>query len=155
MSSLFNFTVNDIHGQPVDLSTYADHVCLVVNVASYCGYTPHYRGLQQLYNDYQDKGLVVLGFPCNDFGAQEPGTEAEILSFCTTHYSVNFPLFAKVKIKGDEPDAVYRFLGAEQVQWNFHKFLTNKKGEVIRSYPSSVTPDTPQLRQTIETLLGQ
>ncbi len=155
MHSLFDFTVNDITGQPIALSQYQDKVCLVVNVASYCGYTSHYTGLEQLYMDYKDAGLVVLGFPCNDFGSQEPGSEAEIQTFCTTRYAVDFPLFAKVKIKGKDASGLYQFLGAGDVQWNFHKFLTNKKGEVIKSFPSSVSPDTPQVRQAIEMLLGQ
>jgi len=153
MSSLFDFTVKDINGQEVALAQYAGQVAMVVNVASYCGYTPHYQGLQQLYRDYQDQGLIVMGFPCNDFGAQEPGSEKEIATFCTTSYGAEFPMFAKVQIKGNAPSPIYQFLGAEQVQWNFHKFLTNKKGEVVRSFPASIAPDTPQVRQAIELLI--
>ncbi len=155
MSSFFDFTVNTLEGTPMPLQTYAHHVILVVNVASYCGFTSQYRGLQHLYDEYKDAGLVVLGFPCNDFGGQEPGTEEEIQTFCTTRYSVNFPLFAKVQIKGPNPSEIYRFLGASEVQWNFHKFLLNKKGEVIKSFASSVSPEAPQLRQAVETLLNQ
>ncbi|WP_287129778.1 glutathione peroxidase [Candidatus Cyanaurora vandensis] len=154
MSTFYSFTVKGLAGEPVALSQYVGQVALVVNVASYCGYTNHYRGLQQLYNEYKDLGFVVLGFPCNDFGGQEPGTEAEIQTFCATRYQVDFPLFGKVQIKG-QPTDIYRFLGADQVQWNFHKFLLNKQGEVLRSYGSAIPPETPQLRQAIESLLAQ
>jgi len=154
-ASLYSFTVPDLKGHPVDLSQYAGQVALVVNVASYCGFTNQYKGLQQLYETYKDAGLIILGFPCNDFGGQEPGTHEEIESFCTTQYQVNFPILGKVAIKGSAPDPIYNFLGADQVQWNFHKFLITKEGEVLKSFSSSVTPEAPQLRQAIESLLGQ
>ena len=123
-----------------------------MNTASECGFTPQYEGLEQLYQSYKDKGLVVLGFPSNDFGGQEPGSEAEIKTFCSTRYKVTFPMFAKVKTKGDGQSPVYAFLTAKHgdPKWNFHKYLVGKDGKVIAAYPSKVKPESDELRTAID-----
>lgn len=146
-------TIQDIVVQKADgsdqpFADYAGKVLLIVNVASYCGYTPQYPGLEKLQQDYKDQGLLVLGFPCNDFGAQEPGTEQEIQTFCTTSYGVTFEIFAKVHAKGAEQHPLYTKLTAatqEAVSWNFEKFLVSKKGEVVQQFRSSVKPDDREL----------
>jgi glutathione peroxidase len=156
MQTLHDFKAKNITGQEIDLSQYKGKVCLVVNVASRCGYTPQYKGLESLYQNYKDRGLVVLGFPSNDFGAQEPGTEAEIQNFCTTNYGVSFDMFSKVKVKGADQVDVYQYLTnttGNQVQWNFNKFLVDKEGKVVKYYPSSTAPDSPELKKDIEALL--
>ncbi|MFN3926976.1 MAG: glutathione peroxidase [Pseudanabaenaceae cyanobacterium] len=156
MPVLHDFNAKTIDGQPVSLSQYKGKVCLVVNVASRCGYTPQYKGLEALYQQYKDRGFVILGFPSNDFGAQEPGTEAEIKHFCSTRYNVTFDMFSKVPVKGSQKVDIYKFLTestGQEVQWNFNKFLVDKEGKVVKYYPSSVSPDSPQLKQDIEALL--
>jgi Glutathione peroxidase len=156
MATLYDFNVTTIDGQPISLAQYKGKVCLVVNVASRCGYTPQYKGLEALYRTYKDRGFVVLGFPSNDFGGQEPGTEAEIKQFCTTKYDVTFDLFAKVPVKGAQKVDVYKFLTestGNEVQWNFNKFLVDREGKVVKYYPSSVSPDSEALRKDIEALL--
>jgi len=156
-STIHEFTLTSIDGQPVSLSTYQGKVCLLVNVASRCGYTKQYKGLEELYRTYKDRGLVVLGIPSNDFGAQEPGTEAEIKNFCRTNYDVTFDMFAKVKVQGVDQVPLYSYLTSttgNSVQWNFNKFLVNKEGQVVKYYPSSVPPEDPTLRADIEALLG-
>ena len=149
MSTLHDFTVDDIHGQPVKLDRYQGKVVLVVNTASQCGFTPQYKGLEALYEKYQGKGLEVLGFPCNQFGAQEPGTEDEIASFCELNYGVTFPLFAKVAVNGDGAAPVYKYLksakpgllGIEAIKWNFTKFLVDRGGKVIARFAPNDTPE--------------
>ena len=139
MTSVFDFEVNDIQGRPVPLSRYRDRVLLIVNTASKCGFTPQYKGLEALYRRYRERGLEVLGFPCNQFGAQEPGTEAEIASFCEVNYAVTFPLFAKIDVNGDDAAPLYRhlkharpgLLGSEAIKWNFTKFLVDRQGNVV------------------------
>jgi glutathione peroxidase len=156
MQTLHEFTVKNIDGQATSLSKYQGKVCLVVNVASQCGYTPQYKGLEALYQAYKDKGLEILGFPSNDFGAQEPGTEAEIKQFCSTKYDVSFDMFGKVKVKGSEQVDIYKYLTdatGSEVQWNFNKFLVDKEGKVVKYYPSSMSPDSPELKRDIEALL--
>lgn len=156
MPTLHEYTVNNIDGQPVDLSQYQGKVCLVVNVASQCGYTPQYKGLEALYQKYKDQGFVVLGFPSNDFGAQEPGTEAEIKEFSASRYGVTFDLFSKVAVKGADKVPVYQCLTSatnSEVQWNFNKYLVDKRGNVVKYYPSSVAPDNADLLKDIESLL--
>lgn len=146
-------TIQDIVVQKADgsdqpLARYAGKVLLLVNVASYCGYTPQYLGLEKLQQDYKDQGLLVLGFPCNDFGAQEPGTEQEIKTFGTSTYGVTFELFAKVHAKGSQQHPLYTKLTAAPqgaVSWNFEKFLISKTGEVVQQFRSSVKPDDPEL----------
>ncbi|NJK59931.1 MAG: glutathione peroxidase [Oscillatoriales cyanobacterium SM2_1_8] len=156
-TSIHEFTLTSIDGQPVSLAAYAGKVCLLVNVASRCGYTKQYKGLEELYRTYKDRGLVVLGFPSNDFGAQEPGTEAEIKTFCSTSYDVTFDMFAKVKVQGGDQAPLYNYLTTttgNSVQWNFNKFLVDKTGKVVKYYPSAMAPEDSTLRADIEALLG-
>ena len=154
MTSLYDFTVDDIHGKPVKLDRYKGKVVLIVNTASKCGYTPQYQGLEALYEKYKGKGLEVLGFPCNQFGAQEPGGADEIASFCELNYGVKFPLFAKVDVNGDKAAPVYQYLkaakpgllGIEAIKWNFTKFLIGRDGAMLARYapkdtPESIAPD--------------
>jgi glutathione peroxidase len=157
MSTLYDFKITNIDGQPVDLAQYKGKVALVVNVASKCGYTKQYKGLESLYREYKDKGFEILGFPSNDFGAQEPGTDAEIKSFCSLTYDVTFDMFSKVKVSGSDVADTYKYLTettGSQVQWNFNKFLVDKEGKVVKYYPSSVAPEDAGLRKDIEALLG-
>jgi len=148
MASVYDFSVKDIHGKEQKLDRYKDKVMLIVNVASKCGYTPQYKGLEQLYEKLHSRGLEVLGFPCNQFGAQEPGTEKEIESFCELNYGVSFPLFAKIEVNGDGADPLYKYLkkakpgllGTEAIKWNFTKFLVDRKGNVVERYGSNVEP---------------
>jgi glutathione peroxidase len=150
MASIYDFTVDDIHGKKVKLDHYRGKVLLVVNTASKCGFTPQYKGLEALYEKYHGKGLEVLGFPCNQFGAQEPGTEGEIAQFCEINYGVTFPLFAKVDVNGDAAAPVYKFLkaekpgllGSEAIKWNFTKFLVDRKGRVVKRYAPTDTPES-------------
>lgn len=150
--SFFDLTANRLDGKPEPLANYKGKVVLVVNTASECGYTPQYKGLEALYEDYRDKGVVVLGFPSNDFGGQEPGSSEQIAQFCERKYAVRFPLFEKVKTKGADKSPVYAFLTAKngEPKWNFHKYLVGKDGQVIAAYPSSVTPESAELRKAID-----
>ncbi|GMV98454.1 MAG: hypothetical protein AMXMBFR83_28040 [Phycisphaerae bacterium] len=159
---LHAFKMKDIDGKTCDLAGYKGKVVLVVNVASKCGFTKQYAGLQKLYEDYKDKGLVVLGVPSNDFGQQEPGTESEIKEFCTSRYHVTFPMLAKVSVKnGPQQTALYKYLSEKarngvldaKVAWNFNKFLVGKDGKVIRHYESKVAPEDEKLRADIEKAL--
>ncbi len=154
VTSLYDLKVNSLDGKPVDLAQYKGKVVLVVNVASKCGFTPEYAALEKLYTDDKDKGLVILGFPANDFHHQEPGTAAEIQAFCTSKYSVTFPLFEKVSVvKGPDQAPVYQYLtstGLSAPTWNFCKYLVDKNGKVLQFYaspvlkgwPAATTPDT-------------
>ncbi|MBK7794054.1 MAG: glutathione peroxidase [Betaproteobacteria bacterium] len=159
MPSVFDFEVKDIHGKAVALSRYRDQVLLIVNTASKCGFTPQYKGLEALHRKYQARGLAVLGFPCNQFGAQEPGSEDEIASFCELNFGVTFPLFAKVDVNGDDAAPLYRhlkhakpgLLGSEAIKWNFTKFLVDRKGNVVERYAPNTEPDA--LAGDIEKLL--
>lgn len=138
----------DINGNVVKMNSFAGKKVLVVNTASECGYTPQYEQLQELYDAYKDKGLVILGFPCNDFGGQEPGTGAEIEAFCKKNYGVTFPLMAKVSVKGDDIHPVYRWLTNKSengvmdasVKWNFHKFLIDENGHLVKALGSGIEP---------------
>jgi glutathione peroxidase len=154
--SLHDLTVDTIDLEPQSLAAYKGKVLLVVNTASECGYTPQYAGLEQLHREYAERGLLVLGFPSNDFGGQEPGTEAEIKSFCSARYQVTFPLFSKVVTKGPQQSSVYQFLTAkhEPPRWNFHKYLVGKDGEVIRGFGHRVTPEDRELRAAIDAALA-
>ncbi|MFM7734937.1 MAG: glutathione peroxidase, partial [Alphaproteobacteria bacterium] len=136
--SLFKLTATNIDGKPQPLSAYEGEVVLVVNTASECGFTPQYAGLEKLYEDYKGKGFTILGFPSNDFGGQEPGTAAEIKSFCEKRFKVTFPMFDKVATKGSSQSPVYAFLTKDkgEPRWNFHKYLVGKDGKVIAAYPS-------------------
>lgn len=157
-----NFTVKDILGKPINLARYQGSVILVVNVASKCGNTPQYKSLESLYEKYKGQGLVVLGFPCNDFGAQEPGTEKEIKEFCELTYKVAFPMFSKVAVKGDATAPLYKFLTDKTtnpkfggpIEWNFAKFLINRKGEVVGRIKAGIDPATPAVVTEIEKALA-
>jgi glutathione peroxidase len=153
--SFYDLTANTLDGAPKNLSDYKGKVLVVVNTASQCGNTPQYAGLETLYENYKDKGVVVLGFPSNDFGGQEPGTAAEIKTFCEKKYKVTFPLFAKVKTKGEGQSPVYAFLVAKDgaPKWNFHKYVVGKDGQVSAAFPSSVKPDSEELKSAIEAAL--
>ncbi len=150
--SLHDLTVNRLDGKPEALAGYKGKVVLVVNTASECGYTPQYKGLEALYEEYKDKGVVVLGFPSNDFGGQEPGSSEQIKTFCERKYNVTFPMFEKVKTKGEGQSPLYAFLTAKfgEPKWNFHKYLVGKDGQVIAAFPSKVTPESAELRQAID-----
>lgn len=154
-SSIYEFTPKSIDGAPAPLSGYKGKVVLVVNVASHCGYTPQYAGLESLYKKYKDKGLVVAGFPANNFGAQEPGSNEEIKQFCTRKYSVSFPMYSKISVKGSDQDPLYAYLtgAAGDVKWNFTKFLVGKDGKVIAKFDSAVAPESPELTSAIEKAL--
>jgi len=155
------FTMKDIDGKPVELSKYQGQVVLIVNVASQCGYTPQYKGLEALYQKYAKDGLVVVGVPANEFGAQEPGDDAEIKQFCTSKYNVTFPMMSKVVVKGPGICPLYRYLTSKDtdpkfagdVKWNFEKFLISRSGEVVGRFRSAVKPDAPALVQAVEAAL--
>jgi glutathione peroxidase len=159
-SSVFDITVKDIKGTDTRLDSYRGKVLLIVNVASKCGYTRQYTGLEALHAKYKDQGLVVLGFPCNQFGGQEPGTEAEIAEFCSLKFNVNFPLFSKIDVNGAGRHLLYTFLSGEgatfpgKIGWNFNKFLVGKDGQVIARYESKVAPESDELIKAVETALA-
>jgi glutathione peroxidase len=155
-NNVHDFSMKSIDGKPVSLSNYKGKVLLLVNVASKCGYTPQYTGLEALYRQYKDQGLVVVGVPANNFGGQEPGTNEEIKTFCTRNYDVTFPMMSKVSVKGADQDPLYQYLTSTtggDVKWNFTKFLVGKDGKVISRFESKVTPDSPELRAALETAL--
>jgi glutathione peroxidase len=160
MMTLYDSAVRRINGETSTLADYAGKVLLIVNVASKCGFTPQYEGLEALYRAYADKGFVVLGFPCDQFGHQEPGDEKEIASFCKLNYDVTFPVFAKIEVNGDNAHPLYQLLkkevpgllGSQAIKWNFTKFLVDRSGAVVKRYAST---DTPQaLEKDIEALLA-
>lgn len=153
-----DFTFAAIDGKRLDLSSFAGRPVLVVNVASQCGFTPQYGGLQKLYETYGPRGLVVLGVPSNDFGAQEPGSEAEIATFCETSYGVSFPMTAKQKVIGPDAHALYQWIAAEAGEdaapkWNFHKYLIGKDGSLLGAWPSRVKPDAAEIVSAVEAAL--
>jgi glutathione peroxidase len=149
MSSVYDFSARDIDGQERSLSEWQGRWLLIVNVASKCGFTPQYTGLQALWQAWRDRGLTVLGFPCDQFGHQEPGSEAEIRQFCSLNYEVDFPLFAKIEVNGKDTHPLYRWLkregkgvlGSEAIKWNFTKFLVGPDGQVVRRYAPTDTPE--------------
>ncbi len=154
---LLSHKVNDILGNPEDLCQYAGKVVLVVNTASYCGYTPQYKGLQALNEKYRSRGLVILGFPSNDFGGQEPGSEKEIADFCDRTYAVKFPMFAKTSVKERGGSAVFDGLAkatGQRPEWNFHKYLISRDGSKVASYASKVEPESKEFVQRVEDFLG-
>jgi len=158
---IYTFTMKNIDGTDVALSSFNGKVLLLVNVASKCGYTPQYKDLEALYRKYKDQGLVILGFPANNFAWQEPGTDAEIKTFCTTTYDVTFPMFSKISVKGKDQHPLYRYLTSESsdpqfagdVKWNFTKYLVDRKGNVIGKFGSSVKPLSDELVGAIESAL--
>ncbi|WP_454279847.1 glutathione peroxidase [Sphingomonas sp. Marseille-Q8236] len=159
MSGIADFTVRAADGQPVDTATYAGRVLLVVNTASKCGFTPQYEGLEALHRRYETQGLTVLGFPCNQFGAQEPGDAAEIANFCSLTYDVTFPVMAKVEVNGDAAEPLFQWLkaqapgvlGTKAIKWNFTKFLVDRSGKVVGRYAPTTKPE--DLARDIEVLL--
>ena len=155
--SFFDFKTNTLDGKPADLAQYKGKVVVVVNTASACGFTPQYEGLEKLYEEMKDKGVVVLGFPSNDFGGQEPGTHEEIKKFCTLKFNIRFPMFEKVKTKGEGQSPIYAFLAAKngEPKWNFHKYVVGKDGQVKNAFKSAVTPDSAELRTAITTALKE
>ena len=159
MADVYDFSMTDIHGKSQSLSRYKDKVLLIVNTASQCGFTPQYKGLEALYKKMHARGLEVLGFPCNQFGAQEPGSEEEIESFCEVNYGVTFPMFAKIDVNGKNAAPLYEYLktsrpgllGSEAIKWNFTKFLVDRKGRVVERYAPKVEPEA--IAADIEKLL--
>ena len=159
MTRLHELRAQRLDGQEVPLSDYAGKVLLVVNTASKCGFTPQYAGLQALHDAYQDRGFAVLGFPCNQFGAQEPGDEAEIGAFCDRNYGVGFPMFAKIEVNGPGAHPLYQhlkraapgLLGSKRIKWNFTKFLVDRDGNVVRRFSPTMRPE--RLRSAIESIL--
>ncbi len=155
---IYDFTLNSIDGKPAPLTEYKGHPVLLVNVASKCGYTPQYAGLESLYRKYKDRGLVVIGVPANNFGGQEPGTNEEIKTFCKRNYDVSFPMMSKVSVKGSGKAPLYEYLtstGGGEVKWNFTKFLVGKDGQVIARFEPAVKPDAPELTSAVEKALAQ
>ena len=155
------FTLKDIDGKDVNLADFKGKVVMIVNVASRCGFTPQYKGLEAIYSKYKDQGFVILGFPANNFGGQEPGSEAEIKTFCTSKYDVTFPMFSKVSVKGDDKTPLYAYLTgkdtngdfAGEIGWNFTKFLVDKGGHVFARFGSSTKPDDSKVVEAIEKAL--
>ena len=156
MNSLYDISVSDIEGNVVKLSKYTNHVLLIVNVASRCGFTPQYKGLEELHQKFHPQGFAVLGFPCNQFGGQEPGTASEIKSFCDLNYKVSFPLFGKIDVNGPGTHPLYQhlkqacpgLLGSEAIKWNFTKFLVDKQGQVVERFAPQTSPESLESRIT-------
>ncbi|WP_137791254.1 glutathione peroxidase [Bacillus sp. E(2018)] len=148
--SVYDFSVETIKGEETNLDTYKGDVLLIVNTASKCGFTPQYKGLQSIYESHKEQGLSVLGFPCNQFGAQEPGSSDEIMEFCELNYGVNFPMFAKVDVNGEQAHPLFKYLAAEApgilgskaIKWNFTKFLVDRNGQVVKRFAPTDKPET-------------
>ena len=162
VAPILNFTMNSLAGKPVALSQYKGKVILLVNTASQCGFTPQYAGLERLHEKYAAQGLQILGFPANDFGAQEPGSDAQIGEFCRANYGVKFPMFSKIAVTGKSKAPLYQFLTesktdpqfAGEVQWNFEKFLVSRDGKIVGRFVSSIAPDSPVMTKAIEAQLS-
>jgi glutathione peroxidase len=162
-NTVYHFKLDSIDGQPVSLDHYHGKVLMLVNVASKCGYTPQYAGLEALYEKYKDRGLVIIGIPANNFAAQEPGTNAEIKKFCSNKYNVTFPMMSKVSVVGADKAPLYVFLTDKslhpdiggEIQWNFTKFLIDRSGKPVARFEPAVTPDSPQVAAAIESALKQ
>ncbi len=159
--NIFAFTMTDIDGKAIPLASYEGKVLLLVNVASKCGQTPQYKDLEALYRKYKDQGLVILGFPANNFLGQEPGTDAEIKAFCSTTYDVTFPMFSKISVKGEDQHPLYRYLTSDstnpkfagQVKWNFTKYLVDRTGNIVGKFGSTVKPMSEEIVGAIEAAL--
>ncbi len=159
--SVYDFTLKDIDGQDVKLSSFKGKVVMIVNVASKCGFTPQYQGLQKVYAEYQSQGFVILGFPANNFMGQEPGTNEEIKTFCSTKYNVSFPIFSKISVKGSDLNPLYKFLTDKttdpdfggEISWNFNKFLIDRNGKIIARFGSPDKPESDKVTQAIENAL--
>jgi glutathione peroxidase len=162
-ASIYDFTMKSIDGQPVSLKSYSGKVVLLVNVASKCGFTPQYAGLESLYEKYKDRGFVIVGVPANNFAQQEPGTNEEIKKFCSNKYNVSFPMMSKVSVLGDDETALYRFLTDKSqnpqvggdIKWNFTKFLFDRNGKPVARFEPAVTPDSPEVQAAIESALSK
>lgn len=162
VESIYDFKVENIDGKVVPLETYKGKTVLIVNVASKCGYTPQYEGLQALYEEFKDDGLVILGFPANNFRGQEPGTDEEIKQFCTLEYGVEFPMFSKVSVKGEDQAELFSYLTSldnpdftGDIEWNFEKFLVSKDGNLLRRFRSKVKPQSQEIMSAIKSDLGR
>ena len=160
-ASIYDISVKDIDGKNVSLGDYKGKVLLIVNVASKCGFTPQYKALEATYQKYADKGFVILGFPCNQFASQEPGTDEEIKQFCTSKYFITFPLFDKIEVNGANRHPLYQILAGSDspfpgnIGWNFTKFVIGKDGQIVNRFDSKTTPDSPQVIAAIETALAK
>jgi len=162
-ASIYDYTMRSIDGESVSLKSYSGKVVLLVNVASRCGFTPQYAGLEALYEKYKDRGFVIVGVPANNFASQEPGTNEEIKKFCSTKYNVTFPMMAKVSVLGDDETPLYKFLTDKSanpkvggdIKWNFTKFLFDRKGNPVARFEPAVTPDSPEVQAAIESALGK
>jgi glutathione peroxidase len=160
MSTIYDYEAIDIKGNSVNLGAYRDQVLLIVNTASKCGFTPQFAGLEQLYEKYRERGFAILGFPCNQFGSQDPGNNDEIASFCQMNYGVNFPMFAKIDVNGPSTHPLFQhlkaqapgLLGSERIKWNFTKFLINRQGQVVERFAPMTTPES--IGEAIEKVLG-
>jgi glutathione peroxidase len=161
--SMYEFTMKDIDGKDVSLKKYKGDLVMLVNTASKCGYTPQYEGLEKIYEKYKGQGFVILGFPANNFGAQEPGTESEIKEFCTLKYHVSFPMFSKISVKGEDQHPLYAYLTSKEtdpafagdITWNFNKFLIDRKGNIVARFSSKDTPESETVTAAIEKYLAQ
>ena len=156
---VYDFTLNDIDGKPVSLSQFRGKVLLLINTASLCGNTPQYTDLEKMYEQYREKGFEILAFPANNFGQQEPGTNTEIKTFCYTKYSLSFPLFSKISVKGVDKHPLYRYLTEQspfpgEVEWNFQKYLVDRSGKVVARYPHRTKPLAPEIVQDVERMLA-
>jgi glutathione peroxidase len=159
-TSIHNFAMKTMDGKEKSLSEYKGHVLLIVNVASFCGYTPQYKDLEEVYRKYKDKGFRILAFPANNFGEQEPGSDEEIKTFCSTKYDVTFDLFSKISVRGDDQHPLYRYITKDspfpgEVKWNFQKYLVDKKGTLVAMFPSKTKPTERLVVERIESLLKQ
>lgn len=160
-TTVYDYSMKSIDGASQPLSQFKGKSILIVNVASKCGYTPQYAGLQKLYTKFKDRGFVILGFPANNFGAQEPGTDSEIKTFCSRTYNVTFPMFSKVSVKGEDKTPLYQFLTEQSpntathgdIKWNFTKFLIGKDGKIVARFEPDVTPESPEMEKAIEATL--
>jgi glutathione peroxidase len=158
--SIYDIAVKDIDGNDTTLNGYKGKVILIVNVASKCGFTPQYKNLEAVYEKYKDQGFVILGFPCNQFGSQEPGTDAEIKQFCTSKYFITFPLFDKIEVNGPNRHPLYVALAGESspfpgnITWNFNKFLISRDGKILQRFDSKTKPDSPEATKAIEAALA-
>jgi glutathione peroxidase len=160
--SIYDFTMKSIDGQPVSLKSYKGKVVLLVNVASKCGFTPQYAGLESLYEKYKDRGLVIIGVPANNFAQQEPGTNEEIKTFCSRKYNVTFPMMSKVSVLGDDETPLYQFLTDKStdpkfggdIKWNFTKFLFDRNGNLVQRFEPPVKPDSPEMQSAVESAIS-
>ena len=159
--SIYDISLKDIDGEETSLKKFEGKVMLIVNVASQCGYTPQYKALEAVYEKYKDRGLVVLGMPCNQFGGQEPGSNQEIKQFCSSKFNVTFPLFEKIEVNGSNRHPLYVALAGKEspfpgdIKWNFGKFLIGRDGKILKRFDSGAAPDSPEVTQAIEKALAQ